>query len=429
VTVWHLVIREIAHRKGRFALGLLSVAVAVGSLVGAIALMDSYGLRTREILDRKEAALDNRLGVLGDAMRKAMLGLGFNIIILPRDQNLGDFYASDYAAKDMPEEYVTVLATSRLVTIRHLLPSLQQKIEWPEVKRSVLLMGTRGEESAAAGEREKPMAQPVPPGTLVLGSELHQNLGLHTGDTVRLLGRAFTVAQCHAPRGSKDDITVWMNLAEAQELLGKKGRINAILAVECQCAWADLGKVRREIEGVLPDTQVVERSSEALARAEARLKVEAEGKAALQAERDSRLRLGRERERMAATLVPLVLLACAMWIGFLTLGDVRARRSEIGILRALGAGGRQILALFLVKAVLLGILGGAAGLLAGLVCGPALGVLLDGASLSSFALPPLRLAGSLAPVLLVAPAMTVLCSWIPAVIAARQDPADILREA
>ncbi len=427
MTVWHLVIREIGHRKGRFGLGLLSVIVAMGSLVGSVTLMDAYAVRTRDLLDRQEADLNTRLASLSDDMRKAMLGLGFNVIILPRDQNLGDFYASDYAAKDMPEEYATRLSTSGLITIQHLLPSLQQKIEWPELKRSVLLMGTRGESRDASGK--KPMVQPVPPGTVVLGSELHQTLGLKVGDSVKLMGRDFVIHQTHKPRGSKDDITVWMNLSEVQELLGKKGRINAILAVECQCAWGDLGKVRQEIERILPETQVVERSSEALARAEARLRVEAEGRSALQAERENRARLGRERERMASILVPLVLLACALWIGFLTLGDVRARRPEIGILRALGLGERQILSLFLIKAAAMGVLGGLIGLAAGLVCGPALEGLLDGSGLASFSPPPLRLAGNLALALLVAPVMTTLCSWIPAIMATRQDPADILREA
>ena len=61
---------------------------------------------------------------LKDDTRKAMLKLGFNVVILPKDQNLSDWYADDYASKYMPEEYVTKLANSRVVTVRHFLPSL-----------------------------------------------------------------------------------------------------------------------------------------------------------------------------------------------------------------------------------------------------------------------------------------------------------------
>lgn len=418
MTLWKLAIKELWHRKGRFGAGVLSMAIAIGSLTGALALLESHRIRTREILDAKEKALALRLAGLADEMRKAMLSLGFNVVILPREQNLADFYANDYAAMDMPEEYVTRLARSKLITVRHLLPSLQQKVEWPEIRRSVILFGTRGEAAAAAGDSEKPMAQPVPEGSVVLGQELHRQLNVQTGDTVRLFGRSFTVSQCQPARGNKDDITVWVNLAAAQEILDKKGRINAILAVECRCAWADLAKVRQEIEAVLPDTQVIERSSEALARAEARLKVDEDGKLALALEARHRLETGRERERMAGVLVPVILVACAAWIVLLTLGDVRARRTEIGILRSVGLRSGQIVFVFLAKAGIMGFVGGLAGLAAGL---------LAGARLGGYPVLP-HPAAVLPALLLTAPFLSLLCSWIPAMMAARQDPADILRE-
>ena len=114
------------------------------------------------------------------------------------------------------------------------------------------------------------MVQPIEPGQIVLGYELHDSLGLKVGDELKLMGRAFTVSQCYPMRGNKDDITAWINLRQAQEMLDKKGLINAILALECQCAWADLAQVREEITRILPDTQVIEQGSKALARAEAR---------------------------------------------------------------------------------------------------------------------------------------------------------------
>lgn len=113
----------------------------------------------------------------------------------------------------------------------------------------------------------------MPEGTIVLGYELHQSLGLNVGDSVKLLGEEFTIHKCHEHRGSKDDITAWINLRQGQELLDKKGRINAIVALQCVCVGRDLSRMRSEITKVLPDTQIVEIGTEkALARFETRMR-------------------------------------------------------------------------------------------------------------------------------------------------------------
>ena len=144
MTIWSLLIREIMHRKLNFALAVLTVVVASGSLIGSVALLRIHDVRTDQILEQKEAELQQSTAKLNDETRKAMLKLGFNIVILPKDQNLSDWYADDFAPKYMPEEYVHKLADSGIVTVRHFLPSLQQKVDWPEQKRKIILMGARG---------------------------------------------------------------------------------------------------------------------------------------------------------------------------------------------------------------------------------------------------------------------------------------------
>jgi predicted lysophospholipase L1 biosynthesis ABC-type transport system permease subunit len=62
-------------------------------------------------------------------------------------------------------------------------------------------------------------------------------------------------------------------------------------------------------------------------------------------------------ERLSAALAkvatPLVVLAAAVWVGLLSLANVRQRRAEIGLLRALGKSSTTIASLLLGKAVLL----------------------------------------------------------------------------
>ncbi|MHC4558662.1 MAG: hypothetical protein ACYS80_15330, partial [Planctomycetota bacterium] len=152
MTIWKVVGREILHRKLNFALAVLSVMVASASFIGSVALLQIH-----------QACLVQEMDKLKDDTRKAMLKLGFNVVILPKDQNLADWYVDDYASKYMPEEYVHRLSNSGVITVRHFLPSLQQKIDWPERKRKIILVGTRGEVPNLHKNPVKPMAQPVPP--------------------------------------------------------------------------------------------------------------------------------------------------------------------------------------------------------------------------------------------------------------------------
>ena len=68
---------------------------------------------------------------------------------------------------------------------------------------------------------KEPMLDPVAPGEIVLGYELHRRLDLAVGDSVNFMSRSFTVSECYDERGNKDDITVWIDLATAQEIMNK----------------------------------------------------------------------------------------------------------------------------------------------------------------------------------------------------------------
>jgi cell division protein FtsX len=467
MSLWRLVTREVLYRKLNFALALLSVLTAVGCLVAVLTLLHRHDLQTAQLVAAKEAETAARMAEverstsermaafeketavkmkqLEDDYRKIMRNLSFNVLILPKDQNLADLFADDFASKYMPESYADKLAKASVVTINHLLPSLQQRLKWPEQERTIILLGVRGEVPILHADPKKPLLQPVPRGSVVVGYELHRSLKLKVGDDLRLLGRDFKVHQLKPPSGSKDDITLFINLAEAQELLDRKGQINAILALECNCSADRLDRVREEISAILPDTQVVEFASQALTRAEARNRAAAEAKESLkraaalaQREKDEtaawaqetiastkadRAELRQKQEATGNILVPLVLAGCIVWLAVLAFNNVRERRTEIGILRALGLKSSHVFVLFLSKAALVGFIGAALGYLAGSFIGMVLGEPLPAADWSVLVSPALLLA-----VLAAAPLLCALASYVPALTAARQDPAVVLRE-
>ncbi len=425
--IWQILVKEILHRWRQFALGLFAVIVAVGSLTGALTSLKVHDLHTQKILTEKEEETNKKMAILEDEMRKATLKLSFNLLILPKQQSIRDLHLKGYPSEYMPEEYVTRLANSGIISVRHFLPSLQQRIKWPEKRRTITLVGTRGEVPNLHKNPRQPLVQPVPPGTIVLGYGLHQSLGLKVGDKVKLLGREFAVHECYEERGSVDDFTAWIHLREAQELLSKEGLINAILALECLCPGVEdlLGNIRKEIEQILPGTQVIEKGTKALARAEARIRVGQEAKAAVERERQHRAEMRSEREFFAAVLVPLVMVACAVWVGLVGFNNVRDRKAEIGIQRAMGFRARQIMFLFLSKSLIMGLLGGALGIFAGLGFGRWLA--LEG-DIEGIAAGELFNPGLFLLALITAPVLTVISGWLPAMVATRQDPAEVLRE-
>jgi len=125
--------------------------------------------------------------------------------------------------------------------------------------------------------------------------------------------------------------------------------------------------------------------------------------------------------------VPVVVGASALLIALLSYVNARQRREEVGILRAIGLRAQQIMVVFLSKAVIMGIVGGIVGAVAGLAV---LTIVRGGESASVSAAEVIR-SGSVSTMVLLgivlAPVLAGLASWVPGLIAARQDPAVVLQ--
>ncbi|HNT34842.1 MAG TPA: FtsX-like permease family protein, partial [bacterium] len=423
MNVWTLAIREILHRKGLFALGVIAVAVAVGVLVGSVELLRAHDLQTASILTQRQDEMEETFIVMQDDYRKIMKKLGFNLLILPQEQSLEEFYANGALSHFMPQEYSDRLARSGLATIQHLLPLLEQQIQLPEFgDRAVLLVGVKGEVPQLGQPSKEPIMVSVPDGAAVVGYAIWKNLGLKPGDGIKVLESEFRVAECLEERGSKDDISIWINLNKAQQLLDKPDLINAIQALKCHCQGSDLPNIRKQIAGVLPGTQVIEFASEVITRAEARDTAKAVAEAMIEQERINRAQLRETRESFVSWLIPVVIIGSGFLVAVLAFGNVRERRAEIGILRAIGVASKQVLQLFLWRGVLIGLLGAPLGFLAGCISAAFLGAEAPG-SIQFICDPRLLLM-----VWAAAPILAAFASWPPAMAASQQDPALILRE-
>lgn len=366
-------IREILFRKWLFLLLLLGPVVLIAISACSFSITRQYDADAQHQLKEKQVVLTRQMDHLWDEYRKMTKDLGFNVLILPKNQNLADFYAENFASEYMPESYADTLAQSKSVVIEHILPALFIKTFWPEKKRSVFICGTRGElsrdQTMESSNKLKAIMETVPAGSIVCGSEIVQSCNLIEGRKVKILGRSFTVSKCLKQRGNRDDITIWMPLSEAQALLKKEGSINAIFALECRCAadenLANLAKIRVVLQKTLPETQVIEFMSEVIDRAETRFAAINVQQKALDQEKSYILKQLKTRTSFVTGILTIIFSASTLLIALLTFLNVRERLYEIGILRAIGFKGTFILLLFSFKLFITGLTGSIIGLTMG----------------------------------------------------------------
>ena len=228
---------------------------------------------------------------------------------------------------------------------------------------------------------------------------------LKPGEHVDLLGEEFIVSKTLSESGSMDDIRMYARLEEIQKILGMEGRVNEIRALNCLCLTTGhedpLLILREQLEQVLPESRIIMDKNIAMARERQRLMF----------------------EKYFAFIIPFVVVTCAIWIAAMILINVRDRKQEIGILRALGYGGGYIATLFLGKAVLFGLLGAILGFFIGselsLIYGPDI-FLVTASSVK----PIYSLLGWS---VLAATVFSVTSALLPTLIAITQDPAQTLR--
>ena len=403
--------------------GLVAACTALFHIFAGYAKCEEIYAQSRQ--HELKASMDS----LWTTYSKITKSLGFNVLILPRDQNLSDFYAQDFASKVMPETYARTLVDSKIVSVEHVAPSLYVKAVWPETRRSVIVCGTQGELTrGAAAPSRSAIIDPIPQGMAVAGYELARALNLKKNSRITFMGHPLTISACNQHRGSRDDITLWVNLKDTQAWFKKEGLINSILALECRCS-ADqdlplLGKIRTDLENILPQTQVIEYMSEVLTRAEERYRAEQTGQEVLARELQERARLRENRMRMSAFCLLLFLAGSIASIGLLISANVRERRSEVGVLKALGVPTHTVLSIFLCKLALIGTLAGSLGYCSGWGAARLVQYRLFGSLFETGFNAPLFVAALLGSVV-----VTVGAGWLPALGASVKNTAGILQEA
>jgi putative ABC transport system permease protein len=392
--------KEIVHRRASLISGIVAITLGIAVIVGirSVAVASQHAVAVK---------LDS---------------LGANVLVLPQGAGMSDYHSADIDAPTIPEEYVERITTSGLLGVENISPKLTRRVKVDGVavvltgilpanevasKPTWQLEGLEGDApvhvcSGKKGEHtdsrlQRQAVDVLPKGECLLGSNVSDRLGLRVGHVATVEKTQLKVAQVLPATGTVDDDRLFMHLHEMQDLLGTGRQVSAIEIMGCcnEISGGMLSKLRN----VLPDTRVV-------------------GIAQIVS---TQIETNRLMDRVSWAFLAIVLLVGGLSIGNFMWANVTQRRREIGILRLIGSSRSRIIGVLLVKAVVLGLLGGVFGYALGTA-----GAMLLGPGTLGIAVRPLPsfLAISAALATLVA----VLGSLLPAYLASRFDPSANLQE-
>lgn len=392
--------KELSHRRSSLISGLVAITLGIAVIVGI-----------RSVTVASEHAVAVQLD-----------SLGANVLVLPQGATVDDYHTADIDAPTFPEEYVERMVTSALLGVENISPKLTRRLKvdgTPIVLTGILpesevaskptwqLAGLEGAtvEHACAGQLgehadprlQRQIVEQLEEDECFLGSAAALRLIKGEGDTVTVEGKALTVARVLPATGTVDDDRLFMHLHAMQELLGIGPQVSAIEVMGC-CEQISDGLLSK-LRNILPDTRVT-------------------GIAQIVS---TQIETNKLMDKISWGILLIVLLVGGLSIGNYMWGNVTQRRREIGILRMLGARRGRIIGLLLMKALVLGLLGGVLGYAVGTAVVVLLGP--ETLGLNIRALP-----SWLGLSVLLSVTVAILGSLLPAWIASRFDPSANMQE-
>lgn len=414
-----LFFNELKYRWKGSLLAAAAVAVAILSVTASLHLLAQFDRQTQNEVHALQQRSQERMNALENEARVFAKSLGFNIFIYHGDQQLETFYTDDVNTHYLTVEQSRALADADFPLLNHLLPFLRHRYTLPEFGGEVIIAGLEGE-IYIKQKFQKPMEVAIKPGEVQLGYTVAKKLKKKAGDTIAIDGKRYKVTLCRSQLGTKDDIIIFMNLNDAQTLLGLKDKISGIMALSCNCVSGDINPIRMGVKKVIPEADVVELTIRARARQRARKAISEAGKAEVADIVKSRSALRSQLERFSVLFAGLMVASASILLFFLYGHNVKERRHEIAILRTLGVRTPQLLVLFGLKAVLLASVGAVIGYVLALVLVQWIAV--EGTFASLFA------TKLLVKLFVAANVISLSASLLPAMVAATRDPGIVLNE-
>jgi len=288
-----LILKEILHRKFNFLMGLIGMMTIVTLVVA---------FYTVTLATKKETARLTR-------------DMGFNVRIIPGESDMNKFWMEGYSELSMSQKIVDKLVDEKSINYAHLTATLHKRVQWRD--KDVVFTGISSSEREPSGKKKSKMIFAIEKNKVFLGYEVANQFNVKEGDKIQIFEKEFIVSKTLSESGSEDDIRIYFNLETLQSLIKMEGRVNEVMAINCMCSTKNgdpLGELRAELAKIAPEAKVIMKSSVAEAR-------------------ENQRKMG---DKYFAFLFPILLIICGLWLGSVTMTNVKERTPEIGIMRAIG---------------------------------------------------------------------------------------------
>ena len=399
-----LVWLELGQRKTQLISGILAITLGIGVIVA---------IRSISEVSEKAVAinLDN---------------LGANILVLPQGASVDNYYAADIDAPTFPEEYVERIATSEIAGVDNMSPKLTRRIEINGQKlvltgilpKNELASKPIWQNSGLFGADLKASCGPNPSNETLgykdeklqrksidslgmsdclIGSNAATRLKVKDGDKITIEGTTLTIGKVLGETGTIDDDRIFAHLHTVQSILGIKDQVSSIEIMGCCNAISDglLSKLRN----ILPDTKVTTIGQIV----------------------STQIKTNKLMNQISLIILIIIVFVGGISIGNYMWANVNERKREIGILRMIGYPKSSIYYVLMLKAAIMGLIGGIIGFLAGVLIAWFLGPYIAGINIAPI---PILLVWSV----VISVLISLIGSVLPAWFAARFEPYTNMQE-
>jgi len=232
----------------------------------------------------------------------------------------------------------------------------------------------------------------------IVGAVSAELLELNVGDMILLNGTNITVVGILEETGSNDDYQVFVPLETLQKAFNKEGLVSSI-DIRALCNACPVEMIADSINNNIPGARAI----------------------AVKQVANAEMEMMERINRFMLALAGITLAVGLFGVGNTMMRSVNERVKDIGIMRAVGASHNQIMKVFLYEAVIIGIIGGIFGYVAGTLLAYALGPVIFGISVVNYVPQYFPLSLGLAT------GVAVIATIYPAFRAARVKVADLFR--
>lgn len=392
--IYSLVAKDIIRRKKSVLYATLGIVIGTMTVVGILTIALAGEARIYSQLEKYGPnltvvpAISNLDMKLGD-ISMGTLTVGENYISSEKIPYIRQI-ADDSIRKELkiedegniatiaPKLYVTTAVAGISMMVVGIEPQEEINVKtWWRIKEGKYLEGT---DEALAG---------------AIAADL---LKLHIGDTITLNGKPLSITGTLEETGASDDYQVFIPLETLQIIFGKTGLISSI-DIRALCNACPVEMIANEINQNITGIRAV----------------------AVKQVAASEMGMIEKINHFMMALAGITLLIGLFGVINTMMTSVHERVKDIGIMRAVGASRNQIIRIFIYEAIIIGIMGGIFGYLAGTLLAYAIGPILFNGTAISYV--PLYFPLSLA----LAVVLAIIATLYPAFQATRIKVADLFR--